>query len=65
MKGTALRATPGRLGRLILRRLFDKPHARRRLHISLRGQPQIRLASEDPGSSASKCKQGILHNPNA
>lgn len=53
MKGSSARATPGRLGRLILRRLFDRPHARRRLHVSLRDQPQIRLASEDWADSPS------------
>jgi hypothetical protein len=39
MKGRLLRAAPGRLGRLILRRLFDKAHAARRPHLALRSKP--------------------------
>jgi hypothetical protein len=40
MKGHVLRSAPGRLGRLILRRLFDKAHTGRRPHLALRGKPQ-------------------------
>jgi hypothetical protein len=44
MNARFLRATPGRLGRLILRRLFDRPHAQRRPHVSLAGQPSAQEA---------------------
>jgi hypothetical protein len=40
MKARVLKATPGRLGRLILRRLFDKAHNCRRPHLSLGAKPQ-------------------------
>ena len=41
MNARSLRATPGRLGRLILRRLFDKPHRNRRPHLPLDGQSPL------------------------
>jgi len=40
MKAHVLKAAPGRLGRLILRRLFDKAHVNRRPHLVLRERPQ-------------------------
>ncbi len=39
MKSRVLKGAPGRLGRLILRRLFDKAHLRRRPHVSWSERP--------------------------
>jgi hypothetical protein len=52
MKARLLRrATPGRLGRLILRRLFDKGHACRRPHLLAKSTQDLADRASHPAAT--------------